>query len=238
MLFTETLKIYRSRMHKIKISQQTIDAAVKRRGGKQFAFTDIDPCKTALVVIDMQNYFLEPGMAAEVESAREIVPNINKIADALRTVGGQVIWVVSTFDKDIFEDWSVMKDLFTSERRAAMIENLSEGAHGHEIWPDLLVDKNDWTINKNRFSALVNGSSNLEACLKGADIETLIITGTLTDVCCESTARDAMMLNYKVIMVSDANAASCDDDHNDAINALARLFADVTSTNHVIERLK
>ena len=90
MLFIETLKIYRSGMHKIKIAKETIDAAVSRRGGRRFAFADIDPGKTALIVIDMQNYFLEPGMAAEVPTAREIVSNINKIADALRGAGGTV----------------------------------------------------------------------------------------------------------------------------------------------------
>tara|TARA_R110002096_G_scaffold426421_1_gene636155 strand:- start:46617 stop:47333 length:717 start_codon:yes stop_codon:yes gene_type:complete len=238
MLFIETLKIYRSRMHKIKIDKETIDAAVIRRGGRQFAFADIDPMKTALIVIDMQNYFLEPGMAAEVSTAREIVPNINIIADVLREAGGKVAWVVSTFDEDIFEKWSVMKDLFSPERRAAMIDNLSTGAHGHGIWPELLVDKKDWTVQKNRFSALVNGSSNLEARLKEAGVDTLIIAGTLTDVCCESTARDAMMLNFKVVMVSDANAAACDDDHNAALNAMARLFTDVISTDDLIERLR
>lgn len=238
MLFIETLKIYRSGMHKIKITKETIDAAVSRRGGREFAFADIDPGKTALIVIDMQNYFLEPGMAAEVPTAREIVPNINKIAGALRGADGKVAWVISTFEGDIFENWSVMKDLFSPERRAAMLENLSTGAHGHDIWPELQVNERDWTIDKNRFSAFVNGSSNLTERLREADIDTLIITGTLTDVCCESTARDAMMLNFKVVMVTDANAASCDEDHNGALNALARLFADVISTDEVIERIK
>ena len=131
-----------------------------------------------------------------------------------------------------------MKDLFSPARRAAMVKNLSAGAHGHNIWPELRVGDNDWTIHKNRFSAFVNGSSNLTERLREADIDTLIITGTLTDVCCESSARDAMMLNFKVVMVTDANAASCDEDHNGALNALARLFADVISTDDLIERIK
>jgi len=57
-------------MHKIKISQKTLDAAIKRRGGRHYAFADINPHKTALVIIDMQKYFMETGMATEVPEVR------------------------------------------------------------------------------------------------------------------------------------------------------------------------
>lgn len=224
-------------MHKIKIPQKTLDAAAKRRGGKAFAFPHINPNKTALIVIDMQNYFMEPGMASEVPTAREIVPNINKLAVKVRAMGGQVAWVITSFDDNIFDDWSVMKDLFSPERCSAMIENLKKDAHGHKLWSDFKRKNQDWIVEKNRFSAFIEGSSDLEARLKAADIDTLIITGTLTDVCCESTARDAMMRNFKVIMITDANAANSDDDHNDALNAMARLFVDVNSTDEMINRL-
>ncbi len=224
-------------MHKTEILQKTIDAAKKRRGGKRHAFSEINPAKTALLVIDMQKYFLEPGMAAEVPQAREIVPNINRLADSLRKAGGQVVWVITTFDENIYENWSVLLKLFSRERCDAMIENISKGGEGHGLWPDLEIEEDDWTIEKNRFSAFIGGSSNLEEKLKKADIDTVIITGTLTDVCCETTARDAMMLNFKTVMIADANAAGSDEDHNDALNAMARLFADVISTDEMIEKL-
>lgn len=224
-------------MHKIKISQKTIDAAIKRRGGRQYAFPDIDARRTALIVIDMQKYFMEPGMAAEVPEAREIVPNINRLAYALRTAGGQVAWVITTFDEDIYENWSVMTDLFSPERCEAMIKNICEGGAGHALWSELVVEANDWSIEKNRFSAFIEGSSDLEERLRAADIDTVIITGTLTDVCCESSARDAMMRNFKTIVISDANAAGSDDDHNASLNAMARLWVDVLSTDEMIGRL-
>jgi ureidoacrylate peracid hydrolase len=224
-------------MHKTEISQETLDAAARRRGGRRYAFADIDPTKTVLVVIDMQKYFMEPGMAAEVPVAREIVPNINKLASSLRGAGGQVAWVITTFEEGTFDDWSVMKDLFSRERCQAMVENLSLSSPGHALWPEFDVNDQDWHIDKNRFSAFINGSSDLEQRLNGAGIDTVIITGTLTDVCCESSARDAMMCNFKTIMITDANAASCDDDHNNALNAVARLFVDVLSTDEMIARL-
>ena len=65
----------------------------------------------------------------------------------------------------------------------------------------------------------------------------MIITGCLTDVCCESTARDGMMLNYKVLMVTDANAADTDADHNAALTAFYSTFGDIMSTDMVVDLL-
>jgi ureidoacrylate peracid hydrolase len=226
-------------VHNINISQQALDAAARRRGGRRHAFPRIEAAKTALLVIDMQLYFMAPGMLAEVPTAREIVPNINTLAGALRAAGGRVVWVSSTFDETTCKNWSVMmQELFSRERREAMLENLCAGGPGHPLWPELDVAADDWRVEKDRFSAFIQGASDLESRLRDADIDTVIITGTLTDICCESTARDAMMLNFKTLVVSDANAADCDEDHNNALNALARLFADVVSTEELLGRLQ
>ena len=82
-------------MHKIEIAQQAIDISMRRRGRVQ-PFVTIEPRKTALLVVDMQTGFLEPGAVAEMPAAREIVPNINRLANALRRAGGTVVWIVST----------------------------------------------------------------------------------------------------------------------------------------------
>jgi ureidoacrylate peracid hydrolase len=89
-------------------------------------------------------------------------------------------------------------------------------------------------IEKTRFSALVQGSSTLDAYLQEHGVDTLIITGCLTDVCCESTARDAMMLNYRAIMMTDANAADTDADHNAALTAFSGTFGDIMATDMLI----
>ena len=193
--------------------------------------------KTALVVIDMQNYFMKSGMAAEVPVARDIVPNINKLATTLRNAGGQVIWVITTFDDDTYDEWSVLHSLFSEDRRKAMMDNLVRGKEGHKLWSEFDVMPSDLHIEKNRYSAFIHGSSNLDTQLKEEGIDTVLITGTLTDVCCECSARDAMMMNYKTIMVTDANAASSDEDHNNALNALGRLFVDLYSTDELIAKL-
>ncbi len=83
----------------------------------------------------------------------------------------------------------------------------------------------DSIVDKTRFDAFVPGSSDLHDILEARGIDTLIITGTATNVCCESTARDTMQMNYKVIFVADANATNTDAEHNATLNNLVRLFA-------------
>ena len=79
-------------MHKIAISQASLDR-MNTRMGKLHPFDAIDPRATALLVVDMQNYFVKPGHQGEVPLAREIVPNINRLAAELRRRGGHVVWI-------------------------------------------------------------------------------------------------------------------------------------------------
>ena len=97
--------------------------------------------------------------------------------------------------------------------RSRTIESLSPGGSGQAIWQELDVKDVDLKLFKNRYSALVPGSSQLERMLRSLDIDTLLICGTKTNICCESTARDAMMMDFKVVMVSDGTAALSDDEH-------------------------
>jgi len=93
-------------------------------------------------------------------------------------------------------------------------------------------------VNKGRFAAFIPGTCDLHGILQSRDIDTLVVTGTLTNCCCESTARDAMQLNYKVIFVSDANATLTDAEHNATLNNMCALFADVMSTDEVLGALR
>jgi ureidoacrylate peracid hydrolase len=115
-----------------------------------------------------------------------------------------------------------------------MIEAFSPGAFGHALWPGLDVLPQDLQVQKRRFGAFAPGASDLHAILQGRGIDTLIVTGTATQVCCESTARDAMMLNYKVFFVSDGNATFTDDEHNATLSAMAHTFCDVIDTDSMV----
>jgi ureidoacrylate peracid hydrolase len=95
----------------------------------------------------------------------------------------------------------------------------------------------DIRVKKNRFGAFVPGSSELHVILQARNIDTVIITGTATNVCCDSTARHAMMMNYKVIFVSDGTATFNDEEHNATLGIMLAMFADVMSTDEVVARL-
>jgi len=99
------------------------------------------------------------------------------------------------------------------------------------------VRPDDILVEKKRFSAFIQGSSDLADRLRARGLDTILVTGTVTGVCCESTARDAMMLNFKTVMVSDGNAAMTDEDHNASLAAFYLTFGDVMSTDMLIDCL-
>jgi ureidoacrylate peracid hydrolase len=224
-------------MHKIAIPQAAIDRVLKRRD-QLHVFNDIDPRRTAHIVVDLQNGFMAPGQPAEIPTAREIVPNVNRISAALRKAGGHVLYIQNTIDATAKEAWSNWFTYMSGKRReAAMDEAFAPGSYGHSLWPELDVQPGDLKVQKNRFGAFVPGSSNLHAELQARAIDTVIITGTATNVCCESTARDAMMMNYKTIFVSDGTATFNDDEHNATLGIMLAMFADVMTTEEVVTRL-
>jgi ureidoacrylate peracid hydrolase len=221
-------------MHKIQIPQAAIDRVLKRRD-RLHVFTDIDPARTAHVIVDLQNGFMAPGQPAEIATAREIVPNVNRISAALRAAGGHVIYLQNTIDANAKQTWSNWFNFMSGTGRdGAMDAAFADGSYGHSIWSGLEVLPSDVKVKKWRFGAFVPGSSDLHNVLQARNIDTLIITGTATNVCCESTARDAMMMNYKVIFVSDGNATHTDEEHNATLGIMCAMFADVMSTDEVV----
>lgn len=224
-------------MHKTELHPEIVEEILKKRG-QLHVFDDIDAAKTALVVVDMQIAFIEGGKPSEVSHAKDIVPNINRLAEGLRETGGTVVWIISTFDENIATDWSsFVGGTYKKEHAEKVVAQLKEGADGHKLWPDMDRQPGDMTVSKNRFSAFLPGASGLAEQLRGRGVENVIITGTLTNVCCESSARDAMMRNFNVIMVSDGNATYSDVLHNASLNSLAITFADVMTTDEVLTRL-
>jgi ureidoacrylate peracid hydrolase len=211
---------------------------VLKRRDSLHVFNDIDPARTAHLVVDLQNGFMAPGQPAEIAEAREIVPNVNRISAALRAAGGLVVYIQNTIDDAAKLGWSNWFVYMSGKKREdAMFAAFAEGSYGHALWPDLEILSEDVRVNKRRFGAFVPGSSSLHDVLQARNIDTLIITGTATNVCCESTARDAMMMNYKVIFVSDATATFNDEEHNATLGIMLAMFADVMNTDEVVARL-
>jgi ureidoacrylate peracid hydrolase len=226
-------------MHTVNIPQQLIDQVVSRRG-KEHIFDDLDPSKTALVVIDLQNAFMLEGVGhAPIKGCASIVPNVNRLASTVRSTGGKVVWIQTYWTEEKAPEWSVLDDMSLPQWRQKRVEALTRGSKGWELWPELDVKPEvDLMVEKLRFSAFIQGSSDLDAVLKSHGLDTIIIAGAATNVCCESTGRDAMMMNYKTIMVTDGNATTTDEAHNAALVAFYSMFGDVMSTDFAISRLE
>jgi ureidoacrylate peracid hydrolase len=210
---------------------------VMRRQGKLPSHDTIEAARTALIVVDMQNYFVAEGFPLEVPAARGIVPNINRLARALRAAGGTVVWVQTTA-KGALETWgNHHKYMLTPELAKTRLAHLDESAEGFALYPKLEPLPADLRVKKIKFSAFISGSSDIDARLRSRGIESLLIAGTVTNVCCESTARDAMMLDYRVVMVSDCNASLSHETHAASLNNFVVYFGDVMSTDDTISRL-
>ena len=224
-------------MHQVRLNPELVERA-RRRRGVAHPFRTFDPGSAALLVVDMQNGFVDEAFGGAVPEARSIIPNINRLAGALRAAGGRVVWIQNSASAEDVAGWGAVCDNFMSApMREGLIESLTEGAPGFELHPDLEVVPGDRRVVKNRFSAFIQDSSDIEAQLRDDGIDTVLITGTVTNVCCESTARDAAMRNFKVVMVADGNAARSDEEHNATLNNLFNIFADVLTTDEIVEHL-
>jgi ureidoacrylate peracid hydrolase len=223
-------------MHKVEIPKRIIDACIARRG-RFHVFDEIDPKRTALIIIDMQNAWVEPGVSPlEIPESRSIVENINRLAAVARESGALVVWTQSTFEPT----WTnKMYERFgTAEWRQKIIADTAIGAFGHELSSRMDVKDEDIKVVKTKPSVFIQGSSNLEPQLRERNRDTLIIAGTLTNACCESTARDAMALGFHNIIVSDGTATRSDEEHNAALTSLIQLVADVMTTDEAINLLR
>ncbi|MGB3697734.1 MAG: cysteine hydrolase [Gordonia sp. (in: high G+C Gram-positive bacteria)] len=218
----------------------SIDPAIRERyrslKGREYSFDHIDPARTAHLVIDMQNGFVADGSVFEVATAKSVVPAINAVSRRLRETGGaNYFFQYTTTSAD---DWNVYYRQFQNHTSADLqVESFQSGSTGHALYPEIEVEEGDTVVEKSRFSPFVQGSSAALELLTARGIDTVIISGTLTDCCCASAARDAQQLGFKVIFLSDATAALTDHEHNAAIDTLAAWFADIRTADEVVELL-
>ena len=212
--------------------QYVIDRVMAKRG-RLNVFDRFEPARTALLVIDMQNFYV-----GEIASVVGIIPNINRIARELRARGGMVAWVGMTAGESGDSLWPIYHDyFFTPEKGANHRDQLSAGHPGPKFHAVLEIGQDDAIIYKSRFSPFIAGASNIEEVLNARGIDSLIVAGTATNMCCESAARDAMMRDYKVVMVSDANGARYPEDHLAGLTSFFQSFGDVRTTDEVINDL-
>ena len=210
---------------------------VMARQGCLHPYPQIDARSTALVLVDLQNYYTQPGYLGECAASRATFGQVNRLAAALRAAGGSVVWVQTCADgADSF--WSHHHaSMLTPERSARRLLELGRDHAGFALAPGLDVQPQDLRITKRVYSALAPGSSDLDAVLKARGVRTVLIGGTVTNACCESTARDAMMMDYPTIMVEDVLSAVTPDEHLQSLHNWMLFFGDVLSVDEVLSRL-
>ena len=222
-------------MNTLNIDPWFLNKAKQSREGRLNAHESLDPRKTALVVVDMQNYFVAEGMPSYVPEAKTIVPNINRLARALRSSGGMVVWIQT--EARPAEDWYNRKESMSAAGWTKRQAQLAKGSEGFALFPTCEALPGDKMAIKYRYSAFIPYPSDLENLLRAHGVDTLLITGTTTSTCCESTARDASMWGYRTLMVSDGNADATDALHNHTLGKFLVTFGDVQSTDEVLAKL-
>lgn len=217
--------------------QWVVDRVIARQGCLH-PYPTLEADKTAFVIIDLQNYYTQPGYLGECAPARGTFGAVNRLADAVRSTGGHVIWVQTSSDgADQFWSHHHAK-MLTPERSARRLRELSSKHPGFEIASGLHPSPDDPRVVKRCYSALTPGSSRLNEVLKERGVTTVLVGGTVTNVCCESTARDAMMMDYATIMVEDALSAVTPEEHTQSLHNWMLFFGDVLPTGEVIEYLR
>src|SRR5215213_4267053 len=144
----------------------------------------IDPSKTAMIVVDMENDFVAPGASFEVPAGRAMLPHLQRALACCREQGIPVIYTTHTHRADGSDLGLLRHDL-----RIGRGEGLVEGSPGVDIYPEIAPRDGEIVISKHRFSAFQG--TDLEIILRGLGVTTVVITGVTTENCCHATARDA-----------------------------------------------
>ena len=162
--------------------------------------------------------------------AAEIVPTISTLAGAVRGAGGVVAWVVpATVSAEHARADFFGPAVATTYRRSG-----GTGPIVERLWPAFDVDEADVLAQKTAPSAFFPGRGDLVEQLEARGVDTVLIAGTVANVCCESSARDASTLGYRVIFVADANAAGSDSELNATLHTVYRSFGDVRPTDEIL----
>jgi len=188
--------------------------------------------KACLLVIDMQNEFLAEDGAVFFHYAEAIVPNVNRLLGAFRKASLPVIFTAHVHE-DPAVDGGMTAEWWPDIKQG---KSLIKGTRGVEIFGAIKPGKTERIIWKHRYSAFYN--TDLELILRGMGVTDLVITGVLTNCCCESTARDGFFRDFRVFFLADATATSEPEFHVASLKNLAYAFAYVTTTEAILAQVR
>lgn len=214
--------------HPSGIPEKIVKKVVARRG-RLHAFETIDPKTTALVVID-----LDEATVGNDDTSLRMIATVNTLARAVRQSGGTVAWVLSRMNA-MPKHFSAVLGI---ELAARYFNHGQRGGPGTRLWHALQREEADLVAVKSGASAFFPGKCDLKEQLDARSIDTILIAGTVTNICCESSARDAAELEYKVIMISDALSGHAHGLHDATLATFYRIFGDVRPSDEVSRLLR
>ncbi|WP_106475499.1 isochorismatase family protein [Phytohalomonas tamaricis] len=190
--------------------------------------------RSALLVIDMQNDFVREGAPMAVPMARERIPAMQRLVESCRY---QAIPVLYT--QQVLYDAFQVSPLEVAYQPHLKQAGMRAGSEGIAIIEELAPAVDEVVITKHRYDAFYN--TQLETILRNIRgpgvVDTLFIVGTVTNICCESTARSAFMRDFKVVFVSDANGGLDHASHEATLASIGSVFGRVLSTDALIDAL-
>lgn len=192
-----------------------------------------DPQWSALIIVDVQNDFASPnGSAAQrgedVSASVAMVPRLVRLIDEARRIGLTVVYIKTTHS-----DWTDTPSWIYRKSQQSALNTCREGTWGAEFYDGISPLPNERVVIKHRYSAFIN--TDLNTVLKAKGVESVLVTGIATNVCVETTARDAYMYDYYVTMVGDCAAAYDPKLHETTLENMRRHFGLVASSEEIIQ---
>jgi nicotinamidase-related amidase len=193
-------------------------------------FFSVDPHSTAVIVVDMQNGFLGKGATYETPGARDMIPKLARLLTFARERHMPIVWTQSDHSAPYS---GVMLAKFPTIREDRY---LWKGEPSFELYPDMpQPHAGEFRVVKHKYDAFFE--TDLDAILRNQHVSTVIIVGTATNVCCESTARSAFYRDYRVAFPSDCNASFDEGMHQATLKTLDMFFGRVMTTDELVEEM-
>ena len=190
----------------------------------------LKPRGAALLVIDMQNAFVAENAAYETPKARDIIANIAKLLDFARANGMVVVWTRSNHE-------APYSGILLNKCPAVREDHICWPGHeSFDYYPDMHQrEEGEYEVLKHKYDAFFE--TDLDAILRNNRVDTVIITGTATNICCDTTARSAFCRDYQVAFLSDATASFADDMHEVTLKTMELLFGRVMTTDEALNEM-
>ena len=198
-----------------------------------------EPGRTALVVVDMQRGFLDPGEAMEVPAAREIVPVIQHLLSVFRVRRLPVVFTEFVYSESV----PVLIGRLHPEHRPAPpgaprgfglpSSSCLEGTSSAETVPDLAPRPDEIVVRKRGYDAFAG--TLLDRALRARNVTSLVVTGTMTDICVLATVTAALHREYRVTLVEDGVATLWPEIQRATLDIIGRAYGRIATSKEVAD---